>query len=108
MEKAVPMMSSPTRTPAPTLIRVTYPPRYAGVIVCFDHLMELSDAELLQQGLRHDEILSEVVEFIGHRCLMCGVDPSPGRRCENESCRRALHPRWPAVYCCNECALEDV
>lgn len=96
-----------TTTP-PSLVRVTYPPRHVGVIICLDHLRQLGAVELLRQNVRHDEILSEVVAFHGHRCLMCGVDAVPGRRCENDRCRRPLHPQWPAVYCCNDCALEDV
>lgn len=90
------------------LVRVTYPPRHAGVIICLDHLEQLGAVELLGQDVRHDEIVSEVVAFHGHRCLMCGVDAAPDRRCENDRCRRPLHPQWPAVYCCNDCALEDV
>lgn len=88
------------------LVRIVDPPRYAGVVICSAHLEQLADAEL--RGSQRDEISSEAVEFYGHRCLMCGVDASPGRLCENEDCRRPLHPQWPAVYCCNECALEDV
>lgn len=96
-----------TRPPTqPSIVRVTYPPRHAGVIICRDHLEQLGDVELLGEDVRHDEILSEAVAFHGHRCLMCGVDAVPDRSCEN--CQRPLHPQWPAVYCCNDCALEDV
>ena len=89
------------------VVRVTYPLRHAGVIVCLDHLMQLGDVER-QHDHRHDAIDAEVVASQGHRCLMCGVDAVPGRSCENVRCRRPLHPQWPAVYCCNDCALEDV
>jgi len=103
------MTSTPSASSTPpSLVRVTYPPRHAGVVICLDHLMQLGDVERLGQDVRHDEILSEVVAFHGHRCLMCGVDAVPGRSCENARCRRPLHPQWPAVYCCNDCALEDV
>jgi len=85
------------------LVRVTHPPRYAGVILCADHLNQLDDSELV-----HDALAPDAVAFWGHRCLMCGVDAAPGRTCENVDCRRTLHPQWPAVYCTNECALEDV
>lgn len=86
-----------------TLVRVTEPLRYAGVVLCLDHLFQLGGADS-----KHDEFSSDVVEFWGHRCIMCDVEASPGRLCENADCRRALHPQWPAVYCCNDCALEDV
>lgn len=85
-----------------TLVRVTYPPLYEGVVLCLDHLFQIGDTDF-----RHDEFSSDVVAFWGYRCSMCGVDPSPGRLCENERCRRPLHVQWPAVYCCNDCALDD-
>jgi hypothetical protein len=95
-----------TNNASEVLVCITYPPRHAGVIVCLVHLMQMGDAEL-RQGLRHDEILSETVAFHGHRCLMCGVDAVLDQTCENNRCRLPLHPQWPAVYCCNDCALED-
>jgi hypothetical protein len=39
---------------------------------------------------------------------MCLFDAVPGRFCENEDCKKPLHPQWPAVYCCNKCALRDL
>lgn len=86
------------------LLRVTAPRRHEGVILCPDHLRQMA----LEVDLAHEEMPSQAVAFWGHRCLMCGVDAAPGRYCENVDCRRALHPQWPAVYCCNDCALEDV
>ena len=85
------------------LVRVTQPPRYAGVILCAQHVDQLDDSALV-----HDELPADAVAFWGHRCLMCGVDAAPGRTCENADCRRPLHPQWPAVYCTNDCALEDM
>ena len=90
-----------------SLVRVTYPLRHAGVIVCLDHLTQLGDVER-QHDHRHDAIDAEVVASQGHRCLMCGVDAVSDRLCESADCRRPLHPQWPSVYCCNLCALEDV
>lgn len=84
------------------LVRVTRPRHYEGAIFCLDHLRELSVPQL-----RVTQFSPDVVAFWGHRCLMCGVDPVPGRHCENEECRRPLHPQWPAVYCSNDCALGD-
>ena len=105
-----------SRGAAITLVRVTRPSRLVGVIACLDHLTQLRDL-VQRQSLPHDdqerpaflhvEIPWEIVELHAHRCLMCGVKAVPNRRCENDSCTRELHPQWPAVYCCNECAWED-
>jgi len=85
------------------LVRVVQSP-HDGVVVCRDHLAQLEAGAVVA----HVEIPAAQAAFWGHRCLMCGVDAIPGRLCENEGCRRPLHPQWPAIYCCNECALEDV
>jgi hypothetical protein len=78
--------------------------RHERMIICRDHLQQLApDATLPFVELPADRIL-----FWGYKCLMCGVEPVPGRLCENENCQQPLHPEWPAVYCCNACALEDV
>jgi len=90
------------KTPANTLVRVTYPRHVEGAIFCLDHMRQLSVPRLTVT-----QFSAEAVTFWGHRCLMCGVDAVPGRHCENDRCKRALHPQWPAVYCSNDCALED-
>lgn len=103
------------KDPSPTpLVRVFTPEqhhRFEGLVICRDHLRQIVGDD--PRGPSYDpfileEIPTDRAEFWHHRCLMCGVDPSPGRRCENADCRRELHPQWPAVYCCNGCALEDV
>jgi hypothetical protein len=38
-------------------------------------------------------------------CLLCMTRAVYGRTCDH--CDRMLHPRWPAVYCSNQCALDD-
>lgn len=91
-----------------TLVRVVSPTGHRphvheGMIVCFEHLRQLE----LSARPPIKEIPDDQAAFWGHRCLMCGVDAAPGRVCENVDCRRTLHPQWPAVYCCNDCALED-
>ena len=95
-----------------TLVRIASTPvgqmckphKYEGMVICRDHLRQISsDVDPPLQ-----ELAADLAAFWGDRCLMCGVDPSPDRRCENEDCRRPLHPQWPAVYCCNECALGDL
>ncbi len=83
------------------LVRVAEAP-HEGLIVCMDHHREVTI------DLAYEKLPSAEVEFWGQRCAMCGVDPSPGRLCESESCRRPLPAQWPAVYCCNDCALDDV
>ena len=83
------------------LVRVAEAP-HEGLIVCMDHHREVA------MDLAYEQLPAPEVKFWGHRCLMCIVDPSPGQLCERESCRRPLHPRWPAVYCSNTCALADV
>ena len=84
-----------------TLVRVAEAP-YEGLIVCLEHHREVAF------DLAFEKLPATRVVFWGQRCAMCVVDPSPGRLCESERCRRPLHPRWPAVYCCNDCALDDV
>lgn len=91
------------------LVRVVTPdhdhPR-EGMIGCRDHVCQVitaTDPPFIMEVLTATEI-----SFWGHRCLMCGVEAVSDRLCENESCRRPLHPQWPAVYCGNECALGDL
>lgn len=91
------------------LVRIVTPDhdhRLEGMVICRDHVRQLiteTDPPFIMEWLTATEI-----SFFGHRCLMCGVDSAPDRLCENESCRLPLHPQWPAVYCCNGCALEDL
>lgn len=85
------------------LVRVVEAP-HQGLIICRDHLLQISADRLPA----HEEIPAAQVSFWGDRCIMCGIDPAPDRLCENVDCRRPLHPQWPAVYCCNDCALEDL
>jgi hypothetical protein len=84
-----------------TLVRITGA-QHEGLIVCPEHQREIAF------DLAFEKLPEAEVKFWGQRCAMCGVDPSLGRSCENESCRSPLHPRWPAVYCCNACALDDL
>ena len=91
------------------LVRVFTPDRdhrHEGLVICRDHLRQVvADTD---PPFSLDEIADDQATFLGQRCLMCGVDAVPDRLCENVDCRRPLHPQWPAVYCCNDCALEDV
>lgn len=92
-----------------TLVRILSPngPRphvHEGMVICFEHLRQLELA--VKPPIK--EIPEDQIAFWGHRCLMCGVDAAPGRVCENEDCKKPLHAHWPAVYCCNDCALADV
>lgn len=95
--------------PGAQLVRVTTAehdhPR-EGMIVCRDHLSQAIGAE--DPPFVAESLPADQVRFWNHRCLMCSVDPAPGRLCENPDCRRPLHPQWPAVYCSNTCALEDL
>jgi hypothetical protein len=83
------------------LVRVVVPP-HEGMVVCPDHLREVDDIAI------YEEIPASQVSFWGYRCLMCGVTSVPDRVCGNEECGKPLHPQWPAIYCCDLCALEDV
>lgn len=85
------------------LVRVVQDPHW-GLILCKDHLRQLTEGV----AVAHEEVPAAQISFWGHRCTMCGFDAVPGRECENGSCRRPLHPQWPAVYCCSDCALEDI
>lgn len=79
--------------------------RLEGLIICRDHVPQIVVAEDPPFIMEH--FTAEQVAFWNHRCLMCSVEAVPDRMCENEDCRRPLHPQWPALYCCNGCALED-
>jgi len=90
------------------LVRVFTPDRdhpYEGLIICRDHLRQLLSGD--EPPFILEEIDAAKALFWNHRCLMCGVDPVHDRVCQNERCRRPLHPQWPAVYCKNLCATED-
>lgn len=94
------------------LVRVVTPPDptlpiyrrhpHEGMIICLDHLRQIDCDPTV------DEVPANQAAFWGYRCLMCDVDESPGQVCANDDCRQPLHPQWPAVYCCNRCAMEDV
>jgi hypothetical protein len=75
--------------------------RYEGLTICHEHLRQI------EADLPFEELPAEQVSFWGDRCFMCGIASAPGRLCENKDCRCPLHPQWPAIYCCNECALKD-
>lgn len=90
------------------LIRIFTPDRdhrLEGLVVCRDHVRQVVEGD---PPFIMEELAADQAAFLGQRCAMCEVEPAPGRLCENEDCRRPLHPQWPAVYCCNNCALEDV
>ncbi len=96
--------------------------------VCARHLAELGqylpNAEA-RAVLTLDQIEALVVEFglrradlvAAHgpwdpifgeeRCQMCETLGSLGNVCHDDSCARPLHPRWPAVYCSDDCAMRD-
>ena len=101
---ATTFIASQLSTALGTLVRIVSPHKHEGMIICRDHLQQIApddDPPLLA-------LSADLASFWGDRCLMCGTSAAPDRLCENESCRRPLHPQWPAVYCCNNCALEDV
>jgi hypothetical protein len=92
-----------------SLLRLSTPEQthpYEGLIICRDHLRQVLTGDEAPFVL--EEIAADQVAFWNHRCLMCGVDAVAGRLCENANCKKPLHPQWPAVYCCNNCALEDL
>ena len=94
---------------ARALVRVYSPDHshpYEGMIICRDHLRQIFTGD--EPPFVLEEIPVDRAAFWNHRCLMCGVDAVPERLCENDRCRRPLHPHWPAVYCKNMCALEDL
>lgn len=79
-------------------------PSHDGLVLCRDHLRQIFDGAVVA----HKELPAHLSAFWGYRCMMCGVLPVADRFCESESCQAPLHPQWPAVYCCNDCALDDV
>lgn len=94
---------------ARALVRVYSPDRghpYEGMIICRDHLRQIFTGS--EPPFVLEELPADRVAFWNHRCLMCGVNPVHDRQCASDRCRRPLHPQWPAVYCKNMCALEDL
>jgi len=76
-----------------------------GMILCEKHIAETADKEgICCENLT--PIAQENADFLGIRCIMCEMPAAPNRTCE--SCGKPLHENWPAVYCSNECALDDV
>lgn len=91
------------------IVRLSSPDQdhpHEGLIICRDHLRQILTGD--EPPFIMEPIAVGEAAFWNHRCLMCGVDEVPGRLCENVDCRRPLHPQWPAVYCKNLCALEDL
>lgn len=78
---------------------------HAGLIVCKTHLAELQDFGVEPMG---DELKQDDIDFWGYRCQLCKTPTAEGRTCANEDCGKPLHPNWHAVYCCNNCALNDL
>lgn len=85
------------------LVRIMHAP-HEGMILCRDHLRQITGGVIVA----HEELSMRATAFWGYRCGMCGAVPVADRLCESESCRKPLHPQWPAVYCCNDCALDDL
>jgi len=55
----------------------------------------------------HVDLPEAEFQMAGYRRPGPEVPEVPGRVCENPDCRAPLDPKWPAVYCSNECAIED-
>jgi hypothetical protein len=114
-------------SPEPSAVSVEPGPvafRIDGVPVCAAHAHELPPFlppdRKARRVLEDDAIESLVVEFgldrddirrlhgrrLGEECALCPVMYVEGNTCG--SCDRPLHPKWPAIYCSNECALRDL
>ncbi len=97
--------------------------------VCARHLAELGaflpkrearailtegqiEALVIEFGLRKEDLvrLHGVQDPIlgGEACQMCTAPGAEGNVCHRDACKRSLHPQWPAVYCTDACALEDL
>ena len=85
------------------LVQITHAP-HEGMILCRDHLRQITGSVIVA----HAELSLHETAFWGYRCGMCGTIPVADRLCESESCRKSLPPQWPAIYCCNDCALDDL
>lgn len=114
--------SEPPSPPDRTGGKVAY--RIDGMPVCAVHAHELrqflAPTRKLRRVLSVDDIYNLVVEFgldyddlralhgprLGEQCALCPTMHVEGNLCG--SCDQPLHPKWPAVYCSNECALNDL
>lgn len=74
----------------------------------FRRIMTRPEIEALSEssGLRFEDLMQLHGErYFGETCVMCGQVKNNDFCCWN--CNRLLPPEWPAVYCCNSCALGD-
>lgn len=78
----------------------------AGLVICELHLRELADYQFHGGSLEVVPVdVRESGGVVPIECTICKTVYSPNNTCER--CSVPLHPRWPAVYCSDECALED-
>jgi hypothetical protein len=92
----------------PTFVQLVSDKLRRGYLVTIAQRLRVSGAVSNEPDPPFVDLPAAQVALFSHRCLMCGVEPSPGRTCASEDCGAPLHPQWPAVYCCNGCALGDV
>jgi len=81
-----------------------------GMIICRRHLIEMREY-LRREGPLHVRALGvreKLQSLEPHNCRMCEMHIALGNKCRNDRCALPLHPQWPAVYCCNDCALDDL
>lgn len=69
------------------------------------------DEKILQvaqtTGQNVDDLHALHGQFFCQDCGMCGRMPVVGVRCHNDRCKKPLPPQWPAMYCSNNCAIDD-
>lgn len=72
-----------------------------GLVVCEKHLRELKYYfDPTAREIKENELV------LLRGCALCETRSVEGNTCE--SCKAPLHPNWPAAYCSNRCALDDL
>lgn len=80
-----------------------------GLVICQRCLRELAAYRFAGKALHVAAlgVRERLHALVQPACGLCDAAVAVGNRCYNELCGTPLHPRWPAVYCSDECALED-
>jgi len=89
-----------------------------GIFICRTHVLEMrvftigrEPLKIRALGVRERlgvEELREMMHDESPMCVMCKTVIAHGNICYNDECKTPLHPQWPAVYCSNRCAMEDL
>lgn len=83
---------------------------FPGMYICRTHLLELQNFKSQRdpRKVRALGVRERVYALVQPECQMCKTHVAHGNVCYNDACQLPLHPQWPAVYCSNWCAIDDL